>query len=291
MDKALKNLIHLPRNEIHNELMRRGLPPDLRVKAFEDLCNAKQQRKAMTARATARARMWRWLLQPLAYELSNARVGRDLKPKTKEPERYAAFTAYVEVLEKLHGGMTRLMLQDENTPVQIAKQQRYPSGGVHWSDWLSNKTKERVSALFDAIPYKKRAKRFIPFQRRMPLRMYWNKRPRVWLATLKSYGFLMSEIQITVDPGRMDKLEATQWRMWHALDEMETKENKAFVPPRWQNTFPDEVWATIDAKRNTPAATELLDMYIKTYHEPYARLLAEAQETVRLLDEEDKELG
>ena len=287
MDKALKNLIHLPRNEIHNALMQLNIDPELRAETFEQLCEAKRTHRAVNAKATAHALMWRRLLKPLAYELSNAKVGRDLKPETKEPERHAAFTAYIEVLEKLHRGMTRLMMQGEHTPTQVAKQQRYPSGGVHWSDWLSYKTKERVSALFDAVPYRKRAKRFEPFQRRMPYKMYWHEQPRVWLATLNSYGFLLSEMQITADPGRMDKLEATQWRMWHALDELEIKEGSMFVPPRWQNAFPDEVWTTIDAKRNTPDATGLLDMYIKTYHEPYPQLLAEAQEAVRVLDESE----
>lgn len=283
MDKALKNLIHLPRNEIHNELVRLGLPPALRAQAFDELCEARQKRKSASARAKTRAKMWRWLLRPLAYELSNAKVGRDLKPQDKEPQRHAAFTAYIEVLGRLHASLTKFMLDGDFTPAQIAKQKRLPQGGEHWSDWFSYKTKERIEQMFREIPYKRRAKRFEPFQRRLPHAMYQEVRPHVWLSILNSYGYLLSEIQITVDPGRMDKLEATQWRMWHALDALEVDDGM-YVPSRWQNMFPDAVWATIDASRNTPASTELLGMYLKTYHEPYAQLLADAQEAVRALD-------
>lgn len=124
------------------------------------------------------AELWYRIIAPLKYELSNAKVGLQLKPFSEAPERHTAFTEYVALLEKLLVGLQRLQATEyqkisstgdrgnPKTPGELAQERGLPKRGEHWVDWINERTKARISMLFDAIPWG--VKRPKPFARRIP---------------------------------------------------------------------------------------------------------------------------
>ena len=168
MDNNTLKLLGMTRNQIHNALMKEGLPPELRVAKMEHIMTLKRERRRHRLAQKVHDKMWAQLLKPLKYDLSNARVGLRLKSASDAPERYEAFDAYVTLMDKLLAGMQKMQmdLALSATPSAVAKTKNFPNNGEHWSDWVSDKTKQRIHTLFDAVPYTPRAKRFEPFKRR-----------------------------------------------------------------------------------------------------------------------------
>lgn len=275
MYKQLASLSKLPRNQLHNELARQHLPPSMRDELMTRALELKRERKAKKLRDNKHAALWHRLIAPLKYELNNAKVGARLKSRDTDPERYAAFQAYVDVMEKLLGGIegVRLAVRGDQTPGDFAKTKGYPNAGVHWSDWLSEKTKARVILLFEAIPYRAKAKRFVPFARRMPPSLYDAEQARLWLRTLNEYDLLLSELAVETDPERLDKLDARRKRMLFALDKIAYDDKHPCLPFTWHGTHTPDEWAQVDAMQDPL----VLDRLNETYHEALADLLAQAR--------------
>lgn len=276
MEKSVKTLSKLHPNDIHNELMRRQLPAFAREQIMKEAMALKKQRKAETLRKHKHRALWTRLLAPLKYEMNNAGVGLRLKSSITDPERYRAFDEYLIVMNKLFSGLEDLMLSENHkrTPVEIAKELGYPYAGVHWSDWISEKTKNRIRMLFDSIPYRAKAKRFEPFIRRMPPAMYKAEHSTLWLRTLNEYDLLLSNIEHEQDPDKRIALDKKQTRMLFALDKLAYSDKNPCLPFTWHGAYTQEEWQAID---DDPDADTLERLY-QQYHDEFADLLAQARE-------------
>lgn len=275
MKKQVESLSKLKPNQIQNELMRQNLPPALRAQLREEALALKEHRRQTRLREQKHAALWHRLVAPLKYELANAKVGARLKDSITEPERHLAFSEYIAVMDKLLGGMEKIkMAGNSQTPTAFAKAQNYPNGGVHWSDWVSQKTQTRIHTLFDAIPYRARAKRFVPFVRRMTPDLYRAEQFRLWFRTLNEYDLLMSNLDMARDPEKRERLLAQQKRMLFALDRIDFDSKHPCLPFTWHGVYTEDEWVRVDENED-PA---LMERLYQTYHDTYADLLAQARE-------------
>lgn len=158
-----KSYTSLKPNALHQRLLKERIHPAEMQRIKADVAQAKETQRVDKITRTQRKAEWNKLLKPLRYELNNAKVGRayDLD----DEERVTAFDAYILVMETL---LTRFALPVrslEHTPIQLALEKALPNNGEHWTDWVPEKIKVKVSAMFEALPPKLRAKRKTPFQR------------------------------------------------------------------------------------------------------------------------------
>jgi hypothetical protein len=275
MPKQLKSLSRLKPKQIQTELTKQQWPLPMRTQLYEQALALKKHRKQTRLREAKHHALWHRVMAPLKYELSNAKVGLRLKNSITEPQRVNAFAAYIEVMEKLIGGMERIKRDNpDQTPTDFAKSQNYPRNGVHWTDWLSEKTKTRIHMAFDAIPYKPRVKRFTPFTRRMTPALYASEHARLWLRTLNEYDLLLSNLNITQEQPKRDALEKTRKRMLFAFDRLQYSTKYPCLPFTWHGLYTEDEWVQLDNIED-PVLLEHLE---QTYHDALPTLLEKARE-------------
>lgn len=119
---------------------------------------------------------WSPLLTSLAAERSSVRSSLAFVCAASLGEEYItarrnAFKEYDYVLETLHEKLTQHMRNHE-LPSVLVKDKALPFDGVHWADWVPEKVKLAVVAIFEAVPYIVRAKRKVLFLRVFPARVW-----------------------------------------------------------------------------------------------------------------------
>jgi hypothetical protein len=288
MDNDTQELLKLTPNQLHNTLIKRGLPIDLRIATTNHIEALKKERRRKKIKQTTHENLWARLFKPLKYELNNARVGLRLKKTEAAPERYAAFDAYIQVMEKLLAGMEKFQMDGQYTPASIAKARGFPNNGEHWTDWVSDKTKMRIQEMFFSIPHIARAKRFEPFNRRLPPELYRVEYRRLLIRSLKEYDLLLSELLVVRDTDRQDELKEQRFKMEYALSNLRLLKAGSALPTTWHGaTAGFEAWrGTMDA--SDAAARFVFDtpQYLRTVLE---RLIEQDEADQRIKDLE-KEL-
>lgn len=285
MDDLVSKLADMSWNEAHNHLMSLNLPLDLRVSLAASATKLRPQRTKARRRSKLthayHAEMWFRLIAPLKYDLSNAKVGLQLKPFDAAPERHKAFTDYVALLEKLLSGLQMLQVNESvkasaasfeaharaevsgkastaeyaKTPAEIAVERGLSNKGEHWTDWINERTKQRIESLFDAIPTK--AKRPKPFARRLPSLRYlkdvdaFQRRALTELELLDQEFSMLNKIEYCTREhlDRMDELKETRKRMVFALHYVHNKTDTAPIPLTWhglKHRYYDEEESTND---------------------------------------------
>jgi hypothetical protein len=289
MDTDTYELLKLTPNQLHNTLVKRGLPLDLRIATTNHIEALKKERRRKKIKHTTRENLWARLLKPLKYELSNARVGLRLKKTEDAPERYKAFDEYIKVMEKLVAGMEKAQMDAEFLPSAIAKAKGFPNNGEHWTDWVSDKTKLRIQELFFSIPHTARAKRFEPFTRRLTPELYRVEYRRLLIRSLKEYDVLLSEMEICKDDAfRLDELKEQRFKMEYALSNLRLLKAGSALPTTWHGaTAGFEAWRR-DVDEADEAARFVFDtpQYLRTVLE---RLIEQDEADQRIKDLE-KEL-
>ena len=150
-------------NALHQRLLKERIHPAEMDAIKTAVAEAKEKQRVDKITRTQRKTEWDKVLKPLRYELNNAKVGRayDLD----DEERVNAFDAYILVMETLLSRFAQPLASLEATPIQLALEKGLPNNGEHWTDWVPDKIKTKISIIFEALPHKTRAKRKIPFQR------------------------------------------------------------------------------------------------------------------------------
>lgn len=219
--------------------------------------------KRMKLAHSQHAELWHRLTSPLKYELSNAKVGLRLKGFDDAPARHRAFSEYVVLLEKLLAGLQKIQLTQAakiaadkksdpaKTPGKVAAEKGYPNNGIHWSDWVSDSTKERIHLLFDAIPETAHAKRPKPFSYRIPPDNFRREIEVLQKRTLKEMGVLRPELEMLEKlpahtPDQIKKMVGMQAEltgMQAALSHTVHMKNEP-VPFTWRGVVvPPDEWA------------------------------------------------
>jgi hypothetical protein len=274
-DAFMSHLVSLTENEALNYIANSGLPMSIRA----NLLTIADKHRRLQRKASRRAKLttiyhgeaWHRLIAPLKYELSNAKVGLSLKPFDVAPERHKAFSEYITLLEKLLAGLQKMQIDEgrkatvsifvreqtlekrdrlaqieyAKTPTELAVERGLPNKGAHWTDWINQRTKERIRLLFDAIPERPKTKRPNPFSYRIPPDLFKRDIEALQKRTLNELDIANQELDVVkavIAEQRdvatkeqleaLDKCENTVERIKFALRRTMHMRNEP-VPPTW----------------------------------------------------------
>jgi hypothetical protein len=196
----------------------------------------KQQRKREKLKAYHLHNLWRALLRDLHYELSNTRVGARYKSTRPTPERDAAFSAYIKVLERLSVLIEHNYMTQGTTPTHVAREKNVPNNGEHWTDWIPEHVKTKTTAMFDGIPYAPKTKRKLPFQRTArPVRHSTGKTKReVLIVTVRTTMDGVAQQRLIEDT---DKLKIKHKQLSQALAWLEDATDSMAMPRTWHGVL------------------------------------------------------
>ena len=222
-----ESYIPLTPNELHNRLLKRKLHPHVIEQIKREVAELKEKIRVDKITREARRKQWALLLDPLRYELNNAKVGRayDLD----DADRVEAFDAYILVMETLLNKFAINKRTLDTTPIQLAKERGLPNNGDHWVDWIPLRVRERVNNLFHALPKKSKAKRKLPFQRTTPAEQHEKAKERLLSRTTKEMQNLERKNLITPTDERTQRIA----QMKKALRKIQAISNNEHIPATW----------------------------------------------------------
>lgn len=153
--KSYYYLTHLSDREIHNLLMKRGVPkPDIK-RVREGVAALKAELRSEQARKRMVDELWRGVLAPLANEQRSVRsMLRYESQKYPNPLRRETLETYAKVLEKVRLQLREYRYYKERTPKQQADymleelNKTIPNNGEHWTDWVPEKVKNALREAF-----------------------------------------------------------------------------------------------------------------------------------------------
>jgi hypothetical protein len=221
--------LKLSANELHNRLTERKMHPSEVERIKAEVADLKETLRVSKITRTQRKAEWDKMLQPLRYEINNAKVGMKYGGEKVSPERVLAFSEYIRVMEKLLAMLDAPYKALDHTPIQIARDKGLPNDGEHWTDWIPARVKDKITLLFDAVPVVPRGKRKIPFQRTMLPHQHETAKVRLLTKTRKEMETL--ERQATIKP--TDARTAKLAQMRRAIKIIETLDKNEAVPATW----------------------------------------------------------
>ena len=221
--------IKLTPNELHNRLLERKLHPAEIERIKAEVADLKETLRVSRITRTQRKAEWDKVLQPLRYEINNAKVGMKYGGEQVPQERVTAFGEYIRVMEKLLAMLDAPYKALDHTPIQIARDKGLPNDGEHWTDWIPARVKDKVTLLFNEVPVVPRGKRKTPFQRTMLPHQHETAKVRLLTKTRKEMETLERQIQINPTQTRLDKLKQIK----RALKIIEALDKNEAVPATW----------------------------------------------------------
>jgi hypothetical protein len=221
--------IKLSANELHNRLTERNLHPSEIERIKGEVLTLKETMRVSRITRTQRKAEWDKVLQPLRYEINNARVGMRYGGEQAPQERALAFSEYIRIMEKLVAMLDAPYKALDSTPIQIARDKGLPNDGEHWTDWIPARVKDKISLLFADVPVVPRGKRKTPFQRTMLPDQFNKSKTRLLIKTQKEISNLERKIAINPTEARSDKLK----QMESAIKIIEALDKNEAVPATW----------------------------------------------------------
>ena len=222
--------LKLSANDLHNRLTERKLHPSEVERIKAEVADLKESLRVSRITRTQRKAEWDKVLQPLRYEINNARVGmRYGGEKSPQVERQLAFSEYIRIMEKLVAMLDAPSKALDHTPIQIARDKGLPNDGEHWTDWIPARVKDKITLLFDAVPVVPRGKRKIPFQRTMLPHQHETAKVRLLTKTRKEMETLERQANIQPTDARLDKLK----KIKRAIKIIEALDKNEAVPATW----------------------------------------------------------
>ena len=222
--------LKLSANDLHNRLTERKLHPSEVERIKAEVADLKESLRVSRITRTQRKAEWDKVLQPLRYEINNARVGmRYGGEKSPQVERQLAFSEYIRIMEKLVAMLDAPYKALDSTPIQIARDKGLPNDGEHWTDWIPARVKDKIALLFDAVPVVPRGKRKTPFQRTMLPHQHETAKVRLLTKTRKEMETLERQANIQPTDARLDKLK----KIKRAIKIIEALDKNEAVPATW----------------------------------------------------------
>lgn len=167
MTDRYQHLMHLDPRALHNYLAKRGDPPLVRQAIF-DVVTAQQKRRANKSRRNAQLlRWWEPIAAPLTHEIKVVRAMQ--KHDIDNAQRQEVLSAYMAVLMRVRMEINLAKFHQltpkgwQSRRVESGKPP-YPNGLSNWTDLVPEKVRQQIEQAFDALPYKAKAKRKIPFE-------------------------------------------------------------------------------------------------------------------------------
>jgi hypothetical protein len=238
MFERIKNKKQLEWNLLAAEY-KKGTPEVIIEAMRRDGLDYLAKRKSDNARQKQLSRMWNEHLLPLQDErkrvlASLAYTGHN---RNNADPRQMALKAYKKVLDELMRRMKReassIPMADRPTmsPIEYAKHKNAPNGGEHWTDYVPIHIKQRVIALFDAIPHTPKAKRKVPFERVVGIELHELQKERLIRRTEKELIKCKQDVLLNpTDEAMRDRVQ----RIEDVLAKIESIEQREHVPTTWQ---------------------------------------------------------
>jgi hypothetical protein len=222
------------------------------VPMIQDIVHAvrltKARNRKLKIKATVTQQLWADILHAARPELGGVRT---MKAQVKGPRnagfgnagtdaKYKALCAYEDVLVEVIAKLVKLQKAGEFAPGQFVafiKEETgrvIPNNGEHWSDYVSEKDKRRVRALFDAAPDPVRGKRKVPFERRISPEEHAIKRSFLVGQMKKAQDDLDMERKVTTNPELIAELDAREMDLQRAYLAMDKLKPRTPLPARWQ---------------------------------------------------------
>lgn len=241
MTYKYQHLMALTPNQLHNALMKRNTPPEMREQIKATITAQKAAQKSMRAKVIKVHAEWRPMLEGLRMERESLRSMRNYRSSgsrgqlVPNQEEITALDGYAMVLDRLHSEF-ELHKRNLVTPAVLARERGLPNKGIHWTDWIKDKFKERIRVLFDAVPYRAGAKVKHPFPRRTDPKSTEKLKARLHTRTLKEHGIAEQDYQLNPTERSKAKLE----KMNEALRRIDRLSPTEPVPRTWSGLFTHE---------------------------------------------------
>jgi len=218
-------------NALHQRLLKERIHPAEMQAIKDEVAALKEAQRIDKITRTQRKAEWDKVLKPLRYELNNAKVGRayDLDDEA----RVEAFDAYILVMETLLSKFAQPLASLEATPIQLALEKGLPNNGEHWTDWVPDKIKTKISIIFEALPHKTRAKRKVPFQRLTTPEQNAKAREKLITRTRKEIETLERKQSITQTDAGQEQLG----RMREAMKIILRLTDTEHIPATWSGVL------------------------------------------------------
>jgi hypothetical protein len=218
-------------NELHNRLSKRNLAPEVREDMKALITAQKASFKSMRSKTIKVHAEWRPLLQGLRMERESVRSSRAYKKGHRDPNLITALEGYSMVLDRLHGEF-ELHKRELRTPAVIARERNLQNKGIHWTDWVKDKFKERIRLLFDAVPHQG-TKGKTPFPRRTDPKSNAKLKARLHARTVKEHGIAQQNHQLNPTERSKAKLD----KMNEALKRIDQLQPTDPVPRTYSGLF------------------------------------------------------
>ena len=221
--------LKLTPNALHNRLTERKIHPAEIERIKMEVSALKETLRVSRITRTQRKAEWDKVLQPLRYEINNAKVGMKYGGEKSPQERVTAFSEYIRIMEKLIAMLDAPYKALDHTPIQIARDKGLPNDGEHWTDWIPARVKDKVTLLFNEVPVTPRGKRKTPFQRTMLPHQHETAKVRLLTKTRKEMETLERQTAINPTDARIAKLR----RIKQAIKIIEALDKNEAVPATW----------------------------------------------------------
>ena len=275
MDFEYSHYVAMQPHEIRRRLALRKLPelPDnLRDQGYRSMAEyiyaqvmeKRHELREQRARQKYVAKQWRDILDPARREfrtmkamLNTARSRQRSGAEDNEDisqAKIAALTAYMDVIGSFLSTVETWLDKDpELSPAKRLQKKLkafpngVPNGGSHWVDWIPESMKQPVVQLFDAVPYRAKAKRKVPFQRRIPKIFRMEKGERFSLFDEFRYRLriktetALKQVESKLRFAKNDEdLLHRKAKIDEALILIDNAKEGVMLPTVWQGFFPDE---------------------------------------------------
>ncbi len=239
MSHQYTHLMRLTPNQLHNHVMKLDVPQEHREHIKATVLAQKAAMRSDQAQRTKVRAEWRPLLDGLRMERESLRSMRNYEKKqsvgdTLSP-KLVAIEGYIMVLEKLREEFTN-HIRSRQTPAVLARERKLPNGGIHWTDWVKDRHKQRVVALFGDIPPKQRTKIKLPFPRTVKAESNDRLRARLKTRTIKEHGIAVQSNQL--NPTERSKAKLS--KLAEALRRIDNLNPSDPVPRTWSGLFTHE---------------------------------------------------
>ena len=232
-----RHYMKLTENELLNKLQKRTMHDSARAEIIRIVAEQKHQQRVERGINHQHTRMWEELMSPLKYE---RKMVASLLKYQGGVERDLALRAYLNLIDTTIGKMTLAQRAREFTPYQIAQAAMRPNKGVHWTDWVTPTKKLAITALFDAIPHKAKAKKKLAFQRTIPPTLWHALHARLLTRTEKELEVAKQRLNASRIEGKHEVIERRELAVSNIEQALvwirDTKECVA-LPVTWHGFF------------------------------------------------------
>ena len=232
-----RHYMKLTENELLNKLQKRTMHDSARAEIIRIVAEQKHQQRVERGINHQHTRMWEELMLPLKYE---RKMIASLLKYQGGVERDLALRAYLNLIDTTIGKMTLAQRAREFTPYQIAQAAMRPNKGVHWTDWVTPTKKLAITALFDAIPHKAKAKKKLAFQRTIPPTLWHALHARLLTRTEKELEVAKQRLNASRIEGKHEVIERRELAVSNIEQALvwirDTKECVA-LPVTWHGFF------------------------------------------------------